>query len=102
MQIVKTKNDAAMTVAIQGRLETTTSPELEAIVKNELDGVSALVFDFTELEYISSAGLRVLLAAQKIMNQQGSMKVVGANQIVLEIFEVTGFSDILTIEDSRV
>ena len=88
MQIVKTKNDAAMTVAIQGRLETTTSPELEAIVKNELDGVSALVFDFTELEYISSAGLRVLLAAQKIMNQQGSMRITNVNETIMEVFDL--------------
>ena len=98
MTINKSRNDAALTVALQGRLETTTAPELDAVVKSETDGVTSLVFDFTNLEYISSAGLRVLLSAQKIMNKQGEMKVVGANEIVREIFEITGFSDIITIE----
>ena len=98
MTINKTKNDTAMTIAIAGRLETTTAPELEAVVKSELDGVADLTMDFSELDYISSAGLRVLLTAQKLMNRQGKMKIVGANEIVMEIFDVTGFSDILTIE----
>lgn len=98
MTINKIKNGNALTLAIKGRLETTTVPELETIVKSELDGVAELTFDFTDLDYISSAGLRVLLSAQKIMNKQGKMKIVGANEIVMEIFEVTGFSDILTIE----
>ena len=98
MTINKTSNGSALTLAVEGRLETTTSPELEAVVKNELDGVGELIFDFTNLDYISSAGLRVLLTAQKKMNVQGSMKIINANEIVCEIFEVTGFSDILTIE----
>ena len=98
MTIEKTRNNGELTLALEGRLETTTAPELEAVVKTELDGVTALVFDFTKLEYISSAGLRVLLTAQKTMNKQGSMKVAGANEIVTEIFDITGFSDILTIE----
>ena len=98
MTIEKTRKNGELTLAVEGRLETTTAPELEAVVKSELDGVTALVFDFTKLEYISSAGLRVLLSAQKTMNKQGSMKVTGANEIVTEIFEITGFSDILTIE----
>lgn len=98
MTINKSRNDDVLTLAVEGRLETTTAPELEAVVKSELDGVTALTFDFAKLEYISSAGLRVLLSAQKIMNKQGTMKVVGANDIVNEIFDVTGFSDILTIE----
>ncbi len=98
MTIKKNQNNEAMTVAVEGRLETTTAPELEQVVKNELDGVSELVFDFSALDYVSSAGLRVLLAAQKIMNKQGKMKITGANEIVKEIFDVTGFSDILTIE----
>ena len=98
MTINRKENGACVTLEIEGRLETTTAPELDVIVKNELDGVEQLVFDFNKLEYISSAGLRVLLAAQKKMNTQGKMKVVGANEIVNEIFEVTGFSDILTIE----
>lgn len=98
MTIEKTRKNGELTLAVEGRLETTTAPELEAVVKSELDGVTTLVFDFTKLEYISSAGLRVLLSAQKTMNKQGSMKVTGANEIVTEIFEITGFSDILTIE----
>ena len=98
MEIKKIKNDNVLTLAIKGRLETTTAPELEAVIKSELEGISDLVFDFTNLDYISSAGLRVLLSAQKIMNKQGSMKVTGANEIVMEVFDVTGFSDILTIE----
>ena len=98
MKLNCNKNNNALTIAVVGRLETTTAPELEAVVKNDLDGITELTMDFNELEYISSAGLRVLLAAQKIMNKQGSMKVVGANEIVMEIFDVTGFSDILTIE----
>ena len=78
-------------------METTTAPELDAVIKSELAGITELTFDFTDLDYISSAGLRVLLSAQKIMNQQGGMRIVGANEIVLEVFEITGFSDILTI-----
>ncbi|MBR0413299.1 MAG: STAS domain-containing protein [Eubacterium sp.] len=98
MTINKTSNGSALTLAVEGRLETTTAPELEAVVKNELDGVTELTFDFSNLDYISSAGLRVLLVAQKKMNVQGSMKVTNANEIVNEIFSVTGFTDILTIE----
>lgn len=98
MTIHKTKNGTSLLLAVEGRLETTTAPELEAVVKNELAGVADLVFDFASLEYISSAGLRVLLSAQKIMNAQGSMKITHVNEIVNEVFEVTGFSDILTIE----
>ena len=99
MTINKINEGSALTIKLEGRLETTTAPELEPVIKNELDGVTELVFDFTDLEYISSAGLRVLLSAQKKMSaQQGSMKVVNPNEIVCEVFEVTGFSDILTIE----
>ena len=98
MTIQKNRNGSVLTLAVEGRLETTTAPELEAVIKSELDGVTALVFDFSKLDYISSAGLRVLLTAQKTMNRQGSMKVTGVNEIVGEVFEITGFSDILTIE----
>ena len=98
MTIHKTLNAAALSLVVERRLDTTTAPELEAVIKNELDGITDLTFDFSKLEYISSAGLRVLLSAQKIMNKQGNMKITGANEIVMEIFEVTGFSDILTIE----
>ena len=98
MTIQQIKNENALTVALEGRLDTMTAPELEAALKTALEGVEELTFDFEKLDYISSAGLRVLLAAQKTMNNQGSMKVKNANEIILEIFEVTGFSDILTIE----
>ena len=98
MTITKTLNGTELTVALQGRLDTVTAPELETELKTALEGVTALVIDLSELEYISSAGLRVLLSAQKAMNKQGEMKVVHVNETVMEIFEVTGFSDILTIE----
>lgn len=98
MTITKTRNEAALTLAVEGRLDTITAPDLEAVLKEELDGVEALTFDFSALEYISSAGLRVLLSAQKRMNAQGTMKVTGVSEIIMEIFEVTGFTDILTIE----
>ena len=92
------KNASELTVELSGRLDTNTAPELEAALKTALEGVEELTFDFEKLDYISSAGLRVLLAAQKTMNRQGSMKVKNANEIIMEIFEVTGFADILTIE----
>lgn len=98
MTIHKNRTDNTLTLAIEGRLDTTTAPALEAVVKEELDGVTALVFDFTELAYISSAGLRVMLTAQKIMKQQGTMKVTGVNDVVMEVFDITGFSEILSIE----
>ena len=98
MTIQQIKNENALTIALEGRLDTMTAPELETTLKTALEGVEELTFDFEKLDYISSAGLRVLLAAQKTMNRQGSMKVKNANEIILEIFEVTGFSDILTIE----
>jgi len=98
MNIEQTRNENALVIALEGRLDTMTAPELEAALKTALEGVEELTFDFEKLDYISSAGLRVLLAAQKTMNRQGSMKVVHANEIIMEIFEVTGFSDILTIE----
>lgn len=97
MNITKKQDGSKLTVALEGRLDTMTSPELEASLKDGLDGVTELVLDFTALEYISSAGLRVLLSTQKRMNVQGSMKVTGVNETVNEVFEVTGFSDILTI-----
>ena len=97
MTINKTQNGTTMTVAIEGRLDTTTAPQLEAELKDSLDGITALTMDLSAMEYISSAGLRVLLSAQKIMNKQGEMKVTGVNETVMEVFEVTGFSDILNI-----
>lgn len=87
-----------VTLVLSGRLDTSTAPELEADVKTSIEGIESLVFDFTELEYISSAGLRVLLSSLKKMKNQGSMKVINVNETIKEIFDVTGFSDILTVE----
>lgn len=98
MEIKKTVNGSTLTIALEGRMDTTTAPKLEAELKTALDGITALVIDLNELKYISSAGLRVLLAAQKVMNRQGSMVIRNANADLMEIFEVTGFCDILTIE----
>ena len=98
LTINKQGNNAALTIALVGRLDTITSPDLEKELQTSLGGVKELTFDFEQLEYISSAGLRVLLSAQKIMNKQGSMTITHVNETVMEIFEVTGFSDILTIE----
>lgn len=98
LNIKKEQDNDKLTFALEGRLDTVTSPELEGEIKDSLDGVKELVMDFENLEYISSAGLRVLLSAQKTMMQQGSMKVINVNDIVMEIFDVTGFGDILTIE----
>ena len=98
LNIEKAIAGKALTFTLSGRLDTTTAPQLEAQVKENIDGVESLTFDFAALEYISSAGLRVLLSTQKIMNKQGNMVVKNASEEVKEIFEVTGFSDILTIE----
>ena len=98
MIIEKNLNGTELTLAIVGRLDTTTAPQLEAEFNQNLDGVEKLVLDFAELEYLSSAGLRVLLAAQKVMNKQGEMIIKNVNETINEIFEVTGFIDILTIE----
>ena len=98
MNINKTLKDGALTIALQGRLDTTTAPLLEQELQASLDGVTALRFDFAQLEYISSAGLRVLLTSQKQMNKQGTMVVCNVNETIGEVFEITGFSDVLTIE----
>ena len=98
LNIEKKTEGSTMNVALSGRLDTTTAPQLEAELKGSMDGVSSLVMDFEKLEYISSAGLRVLLSAQKIMNKQGEMKLIHVNDVINEIFDVTGFSDILNIE----
>ena len=98
LNITKTVEESSICFALEGRLDTITSPELEKELKESIGDKSELVFDFENLEYISSAGLRVLLSAQKIMNKQGSMVVKNVNETVMEVFEVTGFSDILTIE----
>ena len=98
MQIEKKLENNVLSFALEGRLDTMTAPQLEAEVVGKLDGVTELNFDFAKLSYISSAGLRVLLSAHKAMSKQGAMKVVNVNEMVMEVFEVTGFSDILTIE----
>lgn len=98
MEIKEEKNGSELTVKLVGRLDTTTSPDLEKYLGPALKGVTSLVFDFSELEYISSAGLRVLLSTVKVMNNQGSMVVRNANDMVKEVFEVTGFLDIIHVE----
>ena len=98
MEIVKTSEDTKLTLALNGRLDTTTAPRLEAEVKGSLAGVTELVLDFSKLEYLSSAGLRVLLTAQKIMNKQGKMVICHVNATIMEIFEITGFGQILTVQ----
>lgn len=98
MTITSTMNDRNLTIALEGRLDTVTAPELEKELKEKMDSIDTLTFDFSKLDYISSAGLRVLLSAHKVMSKQGGMKVTNVNEVVNEVFEVTGFSDILTIE----
>ncbi|MBQ0084373.1 MAG: STAS domain-containing protein [Clostridiales bacterium] len=98
MEILKKKNDGNLLISLVGRLDTTTAPELEAALNESLDGVTELNLDFAKLEYVSSAGLRVLLGAQKKMNAQGKMSLKNVSSDIMEVFEITGFSDILTIE----
>ena len=98
MTVTKTKDATKLTVKIEGRLDTTTVPLLEAEMKDALEGITDLVLDFSNLDYISSAGLRILLTLHKQMVKKGSMKVTNVNEIVSEVFEVTGFCDILNVE----
>ena len=98
LNIVKSGESEKMVCALEGRLDTTTAPKLEKELREELPGVAELTLDFEKLSYISSAGLRVLLATQKVMNQQGTMVLKNVSDVINEIFEVTGFTDILTIE----
>ncbi|MBP3754809.1 MAG: STAS domain-containing protein [Lachnospiraceae bacterium] len=99
MTINKTQDGSKLEIALEGRLDTMTTPSLEEEIKNSIEGITELVFDLKDLAYVSSAGLRVLLSAQKTMNKQGTMTIRNANEEVLEIFEVTGFIDILNIEE---
>ncbi|MBQ7646511.1 MAG: STAS domain-containing protein [Clostridia bacterium] len=99
MTITKNKEAGKLTLALEGRLDTITSSQLEVEFRTSVDSVTELVFDLEKLAYISSAGLRVLLAAQKVMNRQGEMKVKNVKPEIMEIFEVTGFVDILNIEE---
>ena len=98
MTIEKKINGEATTFIVSGRLDTQTAPELENELDSILEGIKELTFDMTNLEYVSSAGLRVILKAQKAMNAQGSMKLTGVNDSIMEVFDITGFLDILTIE----
>ncbi|MCF0142435.1 MAG: STAS domain-containing protein [Parasporobacterium sp.] len=98
MTITDTREGSFLTVFVEGRLDTVTAPELEGFLSHSLNGVENLVFDFKDLEYVSSAGLRVILSTQKTMSKQGSMKVTNVNETVMEVLDITGFSDILTIE----
>ena len=98
LNITKFREAKSLKITLEGRFDTGTAPQIEEVVRTELADVETLIFDFAKLEYISSAGLRVLLAAQKIMNKQGRMVVKNVSDEVKEIFEVTGFTDILTLE----
>ena len=98
MTVTKTLEEKVLNVKVEGRLDTTTAPALEEELAEVMDEAEELVFDLEGLEYMSSAGLRILLATQKKMAQKGGMKVVNVNDVIKEIFDITGFSDILTIE----
>lgn len=98
MIINKFKEDVTLTIELEGRLDTVSAPQLEAELKKSVSGIRTLIFDFKKLEYLSSAGLRVLLASQKVMNRQGEMIIKNVNSTIMDIFEVTGFSEILTVE----
>ena len=98
MNITEHQGEGTLLLGLEGRLDTNTAPQLESIVKGRLEGIPRLELDFAGLDYLSSAGLRVILAAQKIMNHKGIMIIRNVNDTIMEVFEVTGFSDILTIE----
>lgn len=98
MTIDRNVDGSKTNLKISGRLDTSTAPELESTINNCLSGVEELVMDFEALEYVSSAGLRVILKTQKIMNKQGSMKIINVNDTIMEVFDITGFADVLTIE----
>lgn len=98
MTIEKHINNTELELMLSGRLDTNTAPKLEAAIKDSITGVQHLILDFTDLSYISSAGLRVLLSTQKTMNKQGSMVIRHVNEMIMEVFEITGFIDILTVE----
>lgn len=100
MNIEKKSDGNILAIALEGRLDTTTAPQLEAELKASIGGITELNLDFEKLEYLSSAGLRVILSAQKIMNKQGTMTIHHVNDTIMEVFEITGFADILNIADS--
>lgn len=98
MNIEKTREENTLTIVLEGRLDTTTAPDVEKELHASIEGVESLIWDMEKLEYISSAGLRILLAAQKIMEKQGAMKLVNVSEDIMEILDITGFTGILTIE----
>lgn len=98
MTINQERAGETLTLRLEGRLDTTTAPQLEAVIREGLDGIVEFILDLEKLEYLSSAGLRVILGAQKRMNRQGTMTVRHVNETIMEVFEITGFADILTIE----
>lgn len=98
MDMNKTFNAGTLAIALKGRLDNTTAPNLEAELKASMPDATNLILDCAQLEYVSSAGLRVILAAQKVMNKQGKMTIKNVNETIMEVFEITGFVDILTIE----
>ncbi|MDO4562755.1 MAG: STAS domain-containing protein [Clostridia bacterium] len=98
MEIVKMLEGATLTLSLEGRLDTVTAPSLQAELENALDDVKTLVLDFAKLDYVSSAGLRIILAAQKKMNSQGNMIIRNVNETIMEVFDITGFASILTVE----
>ena len=98
MNIIQNRNNNQLVIALEGRLDISTAPDLDKVVNNDLDGVTELVFDLEKLYYISSVGLRMLLFAQKKMNRQGSMKVINVNEMVMDVFAAMGFADIMKIE----
>ena len=101
MKIIQNRNNNQLVIALEGRLDISTAPDLDKVVNNDLDGVTELVFDLEKLYYISSVGLRVLLFAQKKMNRQGSMKVINVNEMVMDVFAAMGFADIMKIEQKK-
>lgn len=98
MELKKNTQGTALYITIEGRIDTTTAPQLESELRTSVSGITELYLDFAGVEYISSAGLRVLLSAQKVMNRQGKMVISHVNETVMDVFDVTGFVDILTIE----
>lgn len=98
MKIEVNKNGTVLTISPSGRLDTSTSPELQAVVSENIDGVTDLTFDLKQLDYLSSAGLRVLMSSQKIMNKQGDMRLINVNEDVMDIFDMTGLTDVFDIE----
>ena len=98
MNVTKKQNGNTLEIALEGRLDTVTAPQLEGELRTAVNGITELIFDLSDLSYVSSAGLRVLLSAQKVMNRQGSMTICNVKPEIMEIFEVTGFVDILNIK----